>query len=284
MSQAGSLLQAMDITADAAAIDAKTPAASPVGNMRNVSQHAAEKQRAGILPPSFIVSSNKLFPERRVDASEIVGYLKCTEKRLTASNKVNYKKLNESLLEKIVELSQMIKSLNRRISLLEEQYESIKNQQTNSKNFVPVDRPLPVFQPTSSTPEPPMRILPAIPRNGPVNPQTTRVHLAPAKVQNMVDQRHTKVHLINSKNVQHGPPYRPLEKLSWEINPCRMLRLPRGIIILLYPKEGKPQCKTNPISRKNSFRPSIQRGRERWSSTLTRTLDPYRPISRLGML
>jgi hypothetical protein len=66
MSQAGSLSQAMDITADAAAIDAKTPAASPVGNKRNVSQHAAEKQRAGIPPPSFFASSNNLFPERRV--------------------------------------------------------------------------------------------------------------------------------------------------------------------------------------------------------------------------
>jgi hypothetical protein len=67
MSQTGSLSQATDITPDAAAIDAKTPAASPVGNKRNVSQHAAEKQRAGIPPPSFLASSNNLFPERRID-------------------------------------------------------------------------------------------------------------------------------------------------------------------------------------------------------------------------
>jgi hypothetical protein len=38
-----------------------------------------------------------------------------------------------------------------------------------------------------------MRILPAIPRNGPVNPQTTRVHLAPTKDQNMVNSKYTKV-------------------------------------------------------------------------------------------
>jgi hypothetical protein len=52
--------------------------------------------------------------------SEIVGYLKCMERRLTTSNEANYEKLNESLLGKIVELSQMIKSLNERISRLEE--------------------------------------------------------------------------------------------------------------------------------------------------------------------
>jgi hypothetical protein len=120
MSQAGSLSEAINIIADAAAIDATTPAANPVGNMRNISQHTAEKQRAGAPPPSFIVSSNNYFPERRVDASEIMGYLKCMERRLTTSNEVNYKKLNESLLEKIVELSKMIKSLNGRISLLGE--------------------------------------------------------------------------------------------------------------------------------------------------------------------
>jgi hypothetical protein len=34
---------------------------------------------------------------------EIVKYLQSMEKRLTASNKVNYKKLNESLLEKEIE-------------------------------------------------------------------------------------------------------------------------------------------------------------------------------------
>jgi hypothetical protein len=181
MSQAGSRSQAMDIAADAATADATTPAASAVGNQRNVSQHAAETQQAKWLPPEFL------------------------EKRLTASNEVNYKKLNESLLEKIVELSQTIKSLNGRITFLEEQYESFKNQQANNKNFVPIGRPFPVVQPTPSTPEPPMRILPAIPRNGPANPQTTRAHLAPMKDQNMVNPKYTKVHLTNSKNVQHGP-------------------------------------------------------------------------------
>jgi hypothetical protein len=70
-----------------------------------------EKRRAGIPPPSFFASSNNLFPERRVDASKIVVYLKCMERRLTASNEVN-----GSLWEKIVELSQMIKPLNGRIS------------------------------------------------------------------------------------------------------------------------------------------------------------------------
>jgi hypothetical protein len=157
MSQAGSLSQAMDITADAAATGATTPAASAVGNQRNVSQHAAGKQRAKWPPPEFFG-----FGHRSSGAEgnmlDIIMYLQSC---LTASNKVNYKKLNESLLEKIVGLSQMIKSLNGRITFLEEQYESFKNQQANSKNFVPVDRPLPVVQPTPSTPEPPMRILPA---------------------------------------------------------------------------------------------------------------------------
>jgi hypothetical protein len=117
-----------------------------------------------------------------VNMLEIIKYLQSMEKCLTASNEVNYKNLNESLLEKIVELSQMIKLLNRRITFLEEQYEIFKNQQVNSKNFVPVDRPLPVVQPTPSTPEPLMMILPAISRNSPANTQTTRVHLAQRKI------------------------------------------------------------------------------------------------------
>jgi hypothetical protein len=169
MSQAGSLSQAMDITTDAAATVATTLAASAVGN--TTSQMAA---------PRVFRFGHRASPGA-VNMLEIIKYLQSMEKRLTASNQINYKKLNESLLEKIVELSQMIKSLNGRINFLEEQYESFKNQQANNKNFVPVDRPLPVVQPTPSTPEPPMRTLPATPRNGQVSPQTTRVHLAPTK-------------------------------------------------------------------------------------------------------
>jgi hypothetical protein len=53
MSQAGSLSQVMDITADAAATGATTPAASAVGNQRNVLQYAEEKQQAKWPPPEF---------------------------------------------------------------------------------------------------------------------------------------------------------------------------------------------------------------------------------------
>jgi hypothetical protein len=67
---------------------------------------------------------------------DIIKYLQSMEKRLTASNEVNYKKLNESLLEKIVELSQIIKPLSGRITFLE-QYKSFKNQQANSIAHTP---------------------------------------------------------------------------------------------------------------------------------------------------
>jgi hypothetical protein len=50
----------MDITADVAATGATTPAASAVGNQLNVSQHAAEKQRAKWLPQELL--DNKLSP------------------------------------------------------------------------------------------------------------------------------------------------------------------------------------------------------------------------------
>jgi hypothetical protein len=43
----------MDITADAAATGATTPATSAVGNQRNVSQYTAETQRAKWPPPEF---------------------------------------------------------------------------------------------------------------------------------------------------------------------------------------------------------------------------------------
>jgi hypothetical protein len=141
MSQAGSLSQVMDITAAAAATGDTTPAASAVGNQCNVSQRAAETQQAKWPPPEFFGFGHGVSPGAEVSMLEIIKYLQSMEKRLTASNEVNYKKLNESLLEKIVEPSKMIKSLNGRITFLEEQYESFKNQQANSKNFVPADRP-----------------------------------------------------------------------------------------------------------------------------------------------
>jgi hypothetical protein len=166
----------MDITADAAATGATTLAARAVGNQRKVSQHAEEKQQANVPPPQSFSGSG---PGAEVNMLESIKYLQSMEKRLKASNEVNYKKLNESLLEKIVDLSKTIKSFNGRITFLEEQCKSYKNQQANSKNFVAVDRSgaVQAMQSTATT----MRILPVIFRNGMVNPQTTRVYLAPMK-------------------------------------------------------------------------------------------------------
>jgi hypothetical protein len=178
----------------------------------------------------------------------ILGIIKClqsTEKRLTASNEVNYKKFNESLLEKIVELSPMIKSLSGRITFLEEQYERFKHQQANSKNFVPVDRPLPVVQRTPSIPEPQMRILPATPRNGPVNPQTTRIHLAPTKAQNMMNPRYTKVHLTNSKNVQRGPAQAYRQAMMGN-KPMSYAQGTQGDWTVITPKKGKATVQNKP--------------------------------------
>jgi hypothetical protein len=121
MSQAGSLSQAMDIIADAAATGATTPAASAVGNQRKVSQNAAEKQPVEGPPPEFFGFGCRPSPGAEGNMVDIIKHLRSMEKRLTASNEVNYKKPNESLLEKIVELSQMIKSLKGRITFLEEE-------------------------------------------------------------------------------------------------------------------------------------------------------------------
>jgi hypothetical protein len=98
------------------------------------------------------------------------------------------------------------------------------------------------FQPTPSTPEPPMRILP---RNGPVNPQTTRVHLAPAKVQNMVDPKHTEVHLVDSKNVQHGPVQAGRQAVMGN-KPMSYAQAAQGDYNIVVPKRGKAAVQNKP--------------------------------------
>jgi hypothetical protein len=55
-------LRVLDITADAAATSATTPATHAVGDQRNVSQHAAEKQRAKWPPPEFFRLGHRSSP------------------------------------------------------------------------------------------------------------------------------------------------------------------------------------------------------------------------------
>jgi hypothetical protein len=54
-----------------------------------------------------------------------------------------------------------------------------------------------------------------------------------------------------------------------------MLRQPRETGLLSRQREGKLQCKTNPRSKKNSFRPSTKGWRGRLSSILIRIPDSY---------
>jgi hypothetical protein len=83
-----------------------------------------------------------------------------------------------------------------------------------------------------------MRILP-------VNPQTTRVHLAPNERSEYGNPKYTKVHLTNSKNVQHGPEQAGRQAMMGN-KPMSYAQAAQGDWTVVMPKRGKATVQNKP--------------------------------------